>query len=338
MGKVAVITGIFGQDGSLLAELLLSKGYHVFGFVKSNSISKVKLHPDKRKLLNLCEIIETDITNRNEMYKHIGSICPDYFFHLAACHHSSERDMQFDINLYESMVKTNFESTCIFVNTLMEIKKNCRFLFAGSSQMFTPITSETRITEETPFSPSTFYGHTKVWSHQLIKYYREKYKFWGCTAILFNHESPRRSNDFVTRKITEAVAKIKFGLKDSIEIQNVYSQADWGCAEDFVQAMYLMLNADIPKDYVLSSGESHKVQDILSAAFSHVGLDWQKYTNFNDKNTETKPSLIGDSSKIEQNLGWRPTKDFETWICEMVDFDYYLVKDSFKIKTSVDDF
>lgn len=338
MGKVAIITGIMGQDGSLLAELLLSRGCRVFGFIKPNSIPNVKFYPYSNKLLKSCEIVETGITCSSEMRRHIGSIHPDYFFHLAACHHSSERDMSFDADFHESMVKTNFESTSVIVHTLMEMKKNCRFLFAGSSQMYTPVTLETRITEKTPFSPSTFYGNTKVWSSQLIKYHREKCKFWGCTAILFNHESTRRSNDFVVRKITEAVAHIKFGLKDSIKIKSINSQADWGCAEDFVKAMQLMLDANLPKDYVLSSGESHKVQDILSVAFSHVGLDWQKYTKYDDNYGQTKPSLIGDSSKIKQDLGWRPTKDFETWLCEMVDYDCCLVKNTIEDGTLGEDF
>ena len=162
----------------------------------------------------------------------------------------------------------------------------------------------------------------------MINFYREKHGLWGCTAILFNHESTRRSNQFVSRMITEGVARIKSGLDEKIEIKNIHAQADWSSAEDIVFGIHLMLTADKPSDYVLASGELHTVKDILSVAFSHFGLDWKDYTICQEISEGTAPSLIGDSTKLMRELAWRPRRDFKSWIGEMVHYDYRLIKAS----------
>ena len=328
MRKTAVITGIFGQDGSIVAELLLSKGYAVAGFVKQGHITGRKDDPVVMNLISACEIIEIDISDMGQVKKQINNICPDEFYHLAACHHSSQKGLDFDGKLHGMMFETNCKSTMNIIHAILESKKKCRLVFAGSSQMYMPRLPPAVIDETSPFMPSTFYGQTKLWSQQIIQYYRENHGLWACTAILFNHESTRRPNQFVSRKITEGAARIKSGLDEKIRIRNIHAQTDWSSAEDIVYGMHLMLSADIPSDYVLASGELHKVQDLLSVAFSHVGLDWKNYIICNESDCHQVPSLIGNSARIRNELGWQPKRDFKSWICKMVGHDYQLIIDS----------
>ena len=328
MRKTAVITGIFGQDGSILAELLLSKGYAVVGFVKQEVLGDRKENSTIKNLLTACEIIEIDITDKGQIKKQVEKICPDELYHLAACHHSSQRGLGLDSELHRMMFDVNSMSTLNIIHTILESNKKCRLVFAGSSQMYTPGLSPKLINETTLFMPSTYYGYTKMWSHQMIQFYREKHRLWGCTAILFNHESIRRSNQFVSRMITEGVARIKSGLDEKIEIKNIHAQADWSSAQDIVFGMYLILSGDKPSDYVLASGQLHTVKELLAVAFSHVGLDWKDHTVRQKAKNLSVPGLIGDSAKIKRELGWQTSNEFESWVCEMVDHDYRLIKAS----------
>lgn len=322
--KKALITGILGQDGSYLAELLLVKKYHVFGIIPKGGKIEAKEYPQKEALLNSCQILETDISDSIQVKELLRDIQPDEIYHLAACHHSSERGLGFDGGLNSQMRSVNFLSTHNFVDAIMEIKPQCRFLFAGSSQMYQPENGEL-ITEETPMNPFTYYGCTKAWSRELIRYYWNRYGLWGCTAILFNHESPRRSAQFVTRKITQGVARIRNGLEKEIELRDISAKADWSSAEDFIRAMNLMLSADTPSDYVLASGQLHSIQDILVIAFSKLGMGWRAYTKVGDKISQAK-HILGDPTRIKRELGWEPVKSFKILIEEMVDFDCALVK------------
>jgi len=249
---------------------------------------------------------------------------------MAACHHSSQKGTNFDGDLHDLMFRVNCKSTMNIIHSILELKKKCKLLFAGSSQMYTPGLSPEVIDETIPFLPATFYGHTKVWSQQMIKFYRERYGLWGCTAILFNHESTRRSNQFVSRLITQSAAKIKCGIENKIELRNINAAVDFSCAKDIVEGMHLMISADKPQDYILASGGLKKIKDLLSAAFSHLNLDWKQYlvsTNFEKK---TNPGLIGNTVKITHDLVWEPKNDFNSWICEMVDYDYKLIQNSLK--------
>jgi GDPmannose 4,6-dehydratase len=325
MKKKAIITGIFGQDGSLLAEKLLSEGYLVYGFVKPDSDIKNRNNPQLREVFENCEICQIDICNFAKVKNLIKVIEPDELFHLAACHHSSQKGIDFDGDLHNVMFQVNSKSTINFIQSILELNNKCKLLFAGSSQMYTPGLSPDVIDETVPFLPSTFYGQTKVWGQQMIEFYRERYGLWGCTAILFNHESTRRSNQFVSRLITQAAAKTKFGIANKIELRNIYATADFSCAKDIVEGMHLMVSSDDPCDYVLSSGELKKIEDILSIAFLHLGLDWEKYIVRTTAEKQSNPGLKGDSSKIKRALDWKIKSDLKSWVCEMVDHDCSLL-------------
>lgn len=331
MKKKALITGIFGQDGSLLAEKLLSEGYSVYGLIRPDSDIKNRNNPQLREVFENCEICQIDICNFEKVKNLIKSIEPDELFHLAACHHSSQKGLGFDGDLHNLMFQVNSKSTINFIQSILELNNTCKFLFAGSSQMYTPGLSPDVIDETVPFLPSTFYGQTKVWGQQMIKFYRERYGLWGCTAILFNHESTRRSNQFVSRLITQAAAKIKCGIENKIELRNIYATADFSCAKDIVEGMHLMISADKPRDYVLASGKLKKIKDLLSAAFSHLDLDWKQYLVSTNPDREIQPGLIGNSIIIKDDLLWEQKNELNSWIFEMVDYDYNLIQNSLKL-------
>ena len=317
--KKSLIVGVSGQDGTLLSQHLHAKGHEVYGISRSQKMSKPVLASDAIKSLNV------DITDSKSVDDCVQNLKPDEIYYLAACHHAAfdplaQHSLESSLLLNEEMVKVNFMVIQNFANSILKFNPHSRFLFAASSQMYTASAAAFEVNEQTPRSPSTFYGHTKSWSMDLLQHHRKQYGLKACTAILFNHESPLRKNAFITRKITEGVAHIKNGLKKEIEVMDIGSRADWSSANDFVEGMALMLEAEEQKDYVLASGVLHSVQDILEIAFSWVGLDWKQYTKF-QKNTENPKCLLGSPQLIKKQLGWAPKENFKSLICRMLDHD-----------------
>ena len=317
--KCAIITGIYGQDGSLLARFLLDKRYKVVGVVK-------ELRQHKLDTLSV-EIIRADICDPAEMIQVFKRYNPDEFYHLAAAHHSSEKFTE--AANQRDMLEVNFLSTQNILNALLKISPDCRFLYAGSSQMYTPNCDITIVDEKTPYRPSSYYGITKVASAHLIDLLRRTKGLWGVTVNLFNHESNIRAEQFLSRKVSLYVANIKSNLKlngleaeEKLSIMDIDARTDWSAATDFVNAFYLSLQAEAPDDYILASGNIHAVSDLLSIAFSTVGLDWRDFVlNLKDSNSIPKPCLIGSSLKAKEKLNWRPAITFAELIKGMVMHD-----------------
>jgi len=311
----ALITGIGGQDGSYLAEYLLSLGYEVYG-VELPDIS----------LPNLDQIIDKIVLYRGSMIhidwlRHVvESTVPDECYHLAAS--------SFVSYLFEDesqILNNNIESTHNILALLKEQINPCRIFFAGTSEMFGSA-EESPQNEKTPFRPSSVYGISKVTCHNIIQYYRRQHGVFSCTGICYNHESPRRGFIFVTRKITSTVAKIKLGLEKKITLGNLDALRDWGYAPDYVRAMWLMLQKDFPDDYVIASGEIHSVREFVEVAFDCVGLDYRKFVEIDSRffrEAEIIP-LKGDTKKALELLDWHQTKTFKEIISEMVDNDLKL--------------
>ena len=315
MKKRALITGVTGQDGSYLSELLLEKGYEVHGVVRrastenferiSHLAGKIQLH--QADLLDQLSII--DVMKETE---------PDEVYNLAA--------MSFVPTSWKQPVLTG-EFTGIGVTRMLEAVKHLgrdsiRFYQASSSEMFGKVV-EVPQTETTPFYPRSPYGVAKVYGHWITVNYRESYDMYCCSGILFNHESPRRGREFVTRKVTDGVARIKLGMAKSLKLGNLDSKRDWGFAGDYVKAMWLRLQQDKPDDYVVATGETHTVKRLVELAFGAVGLDWNKYVEI-DPNL-VRPAevdlLIGDPAKAKAKLGWKPEVSFEKLVEMMVQAD-----------------
>lgn len=318
--KKAIIVGIYGQDGYYLTKLLLNEGYEVFGLVSQKK-------EQENNVYKKCNIIEADISSFNAIKRIIKNIKPEEIYHLAAYHHSSECEANYCLTTRDEMLRVNFLSTKVMIDALLTHSSNTYFFYAGSSQMFTASTFNTLVNEETPFSPATYYGMTKVLSAEMIRTFRKLYNLKGCTAFLFNHESPRRSERFVSRKISLGVARIKLGLQDKLEIKNLAAKVDWGSAEDFVRGMFLMLSSKEPIDYVLATGELHTVEDFVKIAFSSVDLDWREYTK-NEIPCNDSRFLLGDSRLIKKNLNWKCNKSFKSIAEEMVMNDLQILKQS----------
>ncbi len=313
--KRALITGISGQDGSFLAELLLSKGYEVHGIIRREA-----LEDSNNRLKNIKSFIERiqlhvgAIENHLSVYKIIAEVMPQEFYHLAS---SSFVSYNFEDEV--SLLENNFLATHALLSSIKELVPDCRVYFAGSSEMF----GDARLcpqNEETSFNPRSVYGISKLAAFHLARNYREHHQLFVSAGILYNHESIRRGYKFVTRKITHTVAKIYLGLTDHIELGNINAQRDWGYAPDYVNAMYLMLQQETPKDFVIATGKLHTVKDFLQRAFEVVDLDFNKYLRIN--NAYVRPSevipLYGDASKAKTELGWSPTKKVEDIVKEMV--------------------
>jgi GDPmannose 4,6-dehydratase len=314
--KKALITGITGQDGSYLAELLLSKGYKVFGTVRRLSTPNIENIKDIQEKV---ELLSADLLDQSSIMQAITEAEPDEFYNLAA----------------QSFVKTSFdqpvltgEFTGIGVTRVLEairsINKKIKFYQASSSEMFGKVT-ETPQKETTRFYPRSPYGVAKVYGHYITLNYRESYDMFAANGILFNHESPRRGIEFVTRKITNAVARISLGKQDKLELGNLDAKRDWGFAGDYVEAMWLMLQQETPDDYVIGTGESHSVAEFVELAFKEVGItDWEKYIDSNNPKY-MRPAevdyLIGDSSKAQKELGWKPKTSFKELVAMMVKSD-----------------
>lgn len=315
MPKCAIITGFYGQDGSLLAEHLCGLGYQVVGLVTERK--------QGFGALESVEIIETDISDPEAMQSIFATVRPDECYHLAAYHHSSEQQSSAEGRW--QMLRVNFMATQAILDALLENAPGCRFLYAGSSQMFTAREDLTVIDESTPFSPSTYYGITKVASAQLIELYRRERGLWGLTTILFNHESTRRSTRFLSRKVTISAAAFKArgaSAKQKLELRDLSARTDWSAASDIVRAMHGALQSQRAQDYVLASGAVHTVGDLVQEAFAAVDLDWREFVVATGLDTKTtQPCLLGDPRRAQRELGWRAEKSFPDLIREMVHYD-----------------
>jgi GDPmannose 4,6-dehydratase len=320
--KRALITGISGQDGSYLAELLIARGYEVHGLVRRDSIED-----SSRRLSNINHLKEeitfhaAALDNELSLYKVIAKVQPDECYHLAA---SSFVSYSFEDEY--SILTTNFNGTHFLLASLKEAAPNCRFFFAGSSEMFGTVEAAPQ-DETTPFNPRSIYGISKLASHHLVRNYRTQYGLFACTGILYNHESPRRDFKFVTRKITAQAARIKLGLADKLYLGNLAALRDWGYAPDYVQAIWRILQHHTPDDYVIATGANHSVEEFVNCAFSYLGLNYRDYVEIDPRfyrQAEDVP-LCGNATKIRQALGWQPTKPLEDIIAEMVGHDLKLL-------------
>ncbi|MBM4080084.1 MAG: GDP-mannose 4,6-dehydratase [Planctomycetes bacterium] len=312
--KTALITGITGQDGSYLADLLLEKGYKVFGMVRQSSTEKFDRIEHIRPKI---EIRQADLLDQLSIINLIEEAQPDEVYNLAA--------MSFVPTSWVQPVLTA-EYTAVGVTKMLEavrlVNKNIRFYQASSSEMFGKV-REVPQNEHTPFYPRSPYGVAKVYGHWITVNYRESYGMFCCSGILFNHESPRRGLEFVTRKVSDGAARIKLGRAKELRLGNLDSKRDWGYAGDYVRAMWLMLQQPQPDDYVIATGRTHSVRDLVQEAFGYVGLDWQKHVVVDPK--FVRPAevdlLIGDASKAHAKLAWQPQVTFEQLVRLMVDAD-----------------
>lgn len=321
MAKKALITGITGQDGSYLAELLLDKGYEVFGIVRRTStfttdrIDHIYQDPHERK--SRLKLIYGDLSDASVITKILADVKPDEVYNLAAQSHVR---VSFDIPEYTGDVTAIGALRILEAIRFLGLKT--RYYQASSSEMFGMVQAIPQ-KEDTPFYPRSPYAVAKLYAHWITKNYRESYGIYACSGILFNHESPRRGETFVTRKITQAVAHIKAGLQDKLYLGNLDSKRDWGYAKEYVEAMWLMLQQDEPEDYVIATNETHTIKEFLEEAFSHVGLNWKDYVEFDPK--YLRPAevdlLIGDYSKAKKQLGWEPKTKFKELVKIMVDSD-----------------
>ncbi|NWJ45242.1 MAG: GDP-mannose 4,6-dehydratase [Chloroflexi bacterium] len=322
MTKTALITGITGQDGSYLAEFLLEKGYKVYGLLRRTSII---IDERIQHLMNQVEFLDGDLLDQLSLISAIKTSQPDEVYNLAA--------QSFVPTSWQQPVLTG-EYTAIGVTKMLEAcrfsDKPVRFYQASSSEMFGKVV-EVPQKESTPFYPRSPYGVSKVYGHWITVNYRESYDMFAVSGILFNHESPRRGLEFVTRKITNGVARIKMGLDKKLYLGNLESRRDWGFAGDYVKAMWLMLQQDEPDDYVIATGETHSVREFVELAFKHAGMpNWEDYVDINQK--FIRPAevdlLVGDPSKAYAKLGWKPTVTFEGLAKMMVEADIALYKNT----------
>ena len=322
MSKIALITGITGQDGSYLAELLLSKGYKVHGIVR-----RVALEDEMHRLWRIREILNdislhsASLESYASLFKILQKIKPDEIYHLAA---QSYVGYSFEDEF--STFNTNINGTHYILSAVKEFANNVKFYFASSSEMFGKVKFSPQ-DENTAFHPRSAYGISKVTGYHLTRNYREAYKLHASNGILFNHESPRRGFEFVTRKISFAAARIKKGLQKKLKLGNTNSKRDWGHAQDYVKAMWLMLQQDNPGDYVVGTGINHSVEEFVKKAFDHVNLNYKDYVIV-DKNlirpTEVD-ALLANYSKAKKVLKWEPKISFDNLISEMVESDLEFV-------------
>jgi len=317
--KSALITGVTGQDGSYLAEFLLEKGYRVIGMVRRTSTLNFQRI---RHIQNQIELVQGDLLDEISLVTILHEHRPDEVYNLAA----------------QSFVQTSWQQpvftgkvTALGVTRLLDalrtVDTNIRFYQASSSEMFGKVRSVPQ-DENTPFYPRSPYGVAKVYGHWITINYRESYGLFACSGILFNHESPRRGLEFVTRKVTNGAARIKLGMADELRLGNLEAQRDWGYAGDYVEAMWLMLQQNKPDDYVVGTGETHSVRELCQAAFSYLDLDWKKYVVQDPKfyRPAEVDLLISDASKARRVLGWQPKVSFEKLVQMMVDADLEALK------------
>ena len=321
MTRKALITGITGQDGSYLAEFLLGKGYDVYGMVRRTSTVR---YERIQHIQNQLQLVQGDMGDLSSLITAISAVEPDEVYNLAA--------QSFVPTSWNQPVFTG-DITGLGVTRMLEavrtVNPAIRFYQASSSEMFGKV-REVPQKETTPFYPRSPYGVAKVYAHWVTVNYRESYDLFTCSGILFNHESPRRGMEFVTRKVTYHAAKIKLELGNEIRIGNLESKRDWGFAGDYARAMWLMLQQDQPDDFVIATGETHSVERLLEVAFAHVGLNWHDYAVQDQR--YMRPAevdlLVGDPSKAKQELGWEPEVSFEELIGLMVEADLKKLRDN----------
>jgi len=321
--KKALITGITGQDGSYLAEFLLEKGYEVHGIVR-----RVAFEDPEHRLWRIRHILDklvlhpASLESYASIFNIVEKIRPDECYHLAA-----QSFVSYSFEDEFSTINTNINGTHYVLSAIKEKAPGCKFYFAASSEMF-GLAKETPQNEDTPFHPRSPYGISKVAGFDLTRNYREAYKIFACNGILFNHESPRRGFEFVTRKITNGVAKIKLGLEKELRLGNLEAKRDWGYAGDYILAMWLMLQQDSPDDYVIATGKTYSVKEFVELAFGCVGLDWQDYVKIDEKfyRLAEVHLLKGDYSKAKDKLGWEPGVNFEKLVKIMVKADLERLK------------
>jgi GDPmannose 4,6-dehydratase len=314
MARRALITGITGQDGSYLAELLLEKGYEVYGMIRRLSA------PNSWRIEHLLDRITlkpADLLDQLSLLRLIDDVQPHEIYNLAA--------MSFVPASWDQPMLTgefNSQGVTRMLDAVRRVDSSIRFYQASSSEMFGKV-REVPQTELTPFYPRSPYGVSKVFAHYITVNYRESYDLFAVSGMLFNHESPRRGLEFVTRKVTDAVARIKLGMADKLPIGNLDAHRDWGFAGDYVRAMWLMLQQSTPDDYVISTGVAHSVRELIEIAFARVGLDWHKHVVVDP--SLLRPAevdhLLGDSTKARNQLGWTPQVDFKQLVEMMVDAD-----------------
>jgi GDPmannose 4,6-dehydratase len=314
MSRRAIITGITGQDGSYLAELLLSKGYEVVGTVRRSSAPN---YWRIQHLLHRITVKPADLLDQLSIIRVVDDVRPHEFYNLAA--------MSFVPASWDQPMLTgefNAQGVTRVLEAVRQVDPTIRIYQASSSEMFGKV-REVPQTELTPFYPRSPYGVSKVFAHYITVNYRESYDLFAVSGMLFNHESPRRGLEFVTRKVTDGVARIKLGLCDTLPLGNLDAHRDWGFAGDYVDAMWRMLQQDRPEDFVIATGISHSVQELVEMAFGHAGLDWRRHVSLDPKliRPAEVEHLIGDCSKARQQLAWQPSVDFLGLIKMMVDAD-----------------
>ncbi|MFA5166892.1 MAG: GDP-mannose 4,6-dehydratase [Candidatus Omnitrophota bacterium] len=318
MVKKALITGITGQDGSYLADFLLLKGYEVHGIVRRVALEdpthrtwRINHIRDKVKLHS------ASLESYASVFHVVEKVHPDECYHLAA-----QSFVSYSFEDEFSTMNTNINGTHSMLSALKERAPKCRFYFAGSSEMF-GVAPQSPQNENTPLYPRSSYGISKLAGFHLTRNYREAYNMFACSGILFNHESPRRGFEFVTRKITDAVARIKMGLEKKLLLGNLDAKRDWGFAGDYVKAMWLMLQQAKPDDFVAATGETHTIREFLDLAFGHAGEDWKKYVKVDEQFYRPAEifELKGDYSKAHKILGWEPKVSFKELVHMMVDAD-----------------
>ncbi len=314
MAKRALITGITGQDGSYLAELLLEKGYEVVGTVRRSSAPN---YWRIEHILNRITLKPADLLDQLSLLRVIDEVRPTEIYNLAA--------MSFVPASWDQPLLTgefNAQGVTRLLEAVRQVDTSIRIYQASSSEMFGKVL-EMPQTEKTPFYPRSPYGVAKVFSHYITINYRESYNLFAVSGMLFNHESPRRGIEFVTRKVSDGVARIKLGITDTLHLGTLDAHRDWGFAGDYVRMMWLMLQQDAPVDYVIATGVAHSVRDLVEIAFAHAGLEWQKYVRIDP--AFLRPAevehLLGDSSKAKAELGWTPSVSFKQLVEMMVDAD-----------------
>ena len=324
--KKALITGITGQDGSYLAEFLINKGYSVYGIIRRSSSFNTQridhLYQDPHEKNRKLNLVYGDLNDASSLNLLIKNICPDEIYNLGAQSHVK---VSFEVPEYTGEV-TGLGTTRL-LEAIRDTGVKTKFYQASSSEMYGKVL-ETPQTEDTPFYPRSPYGAAKVYAYWMTVNYREAYNIFACNGILFNHESPRRGETFVTRKITMALARIKMGLQQKLFLGNLDAKRDWGFAGDYVEAMWLMLQQPKADDFVIATGETHSVREFLQEAFDYAKLDWKKYVAIDKR--YLRPTevdlLLGDSSKARRILKWKPKVNFKQLVRMMVDSDMQIVQ------------
>lgn len=321
--KIALITGITGQDGSYLAEYLLARDYTVYGLIRRQDLEVPETNfINISHLLGKLTLIPGSLESYPTLFSILNKIRPTEIYHFAA-----QSFVSFSLEDEFSTMETNSKGTHHLISAIHQLLPECRFYFAGSSEMFGDVLSAPQ-DETTPFRPRSIYGISKVVGYELTRNYREQKGMFACSGILYNHESPRRGPEFVTRKITMTAAKIKLGMAQKLELGNIEAKRDWGFAGDYIVAIHQMLQLEKPEDFVIGTGMLHSVRDFLSIAFGELDLDYKNYVEVNPLfiRPSEKINLVANAAKAFEKLGWAPRVKFEELVQNMVRHDYNLLK------------